>query len=104
MSLLKSVATQTGLALENARLTAVVTEAVAHRERLNRELEIAREVQQRLFPQELPPVPGLDYAGRCRPAQGVGGDYYDFLQFSDGSFGIAIGEYQGKAFGGSHDG
>jgi phosphoserine phosphatase RsbU/P len=96
LSLLKSVASQTGLALENARLTAVVTEAVAHRERLNRELEIAREVQQRLFPQELPPVPGLDYAGMCRPAQGVGGDYYDFLQFSDGSFGIAIGDVSGK--------
>ena len=96
MRLLKSVATQTGLALENARLTAAIADEVAHRERLNRELEIAREVQERLFPQELPPVAGLDYCGYCRPAHGVGGDYYDFLQLPDGKLGIAVGDVSGK--------
>ena len=43
------------------------------------ELEDAREVQQQLLPQRGPAVDGLDYAGRCRPAASVGGDYYDFL-------------------------
>jgi sigma-B regulation protein RsbU (phosphoserine phosphatase) len=41
-------------------------------------------------------VPGLDYAGKCRPAQGVGGDYYDFLELPAGQFGIAIGDVSGK--------
>jgi sigma-B regulation protein RsbU (phosphoserine phosphatase) len=99
LRLLKSVAAQTGLALEVARLTTVVGEEIAHRERLNRELEIAREVQERLFPQELPVIPGLDYTGRCRPAREVGGDYYDFLELPEGKFGIAIGDVSGKGIG-----
>ncbi|HTC79242.1 MAG TPA: GAF domain-containing protein, partial [Terriglobales bacterium] len=79
MRLLKSLAAQTGLALENANLMREIADEVAQRERLNREVEIAREVQERLFPQTLPAIAGLDYAGHCRPALGVGGDYYDFL-------------------------
>jgi sigma-B regulation protein RsbU (phosphoserine phosphatase) len=94
--LLKSVAAQTGLALENANLLQTIADEVAQRERLNREVEIAREVQERLFPQKLPPVRGLDYAGHCRPALGVGGDYYDFLALPHGQLGIAIGDVSGK--------
>jgi phosphoserine phosphatase RsbU/P len=94
--LLKSVANQTGLALENANLMRTVADEVAHRERLNAEVEIAREVQERLFPQTLPVIPGLDFAGHCRPALGVGGDYYDFLALPKGCLGIAIGDVSGK--------
>jgi phosphoserine phosphatase RsbU/P len=94
--LLESVATQTGMALENSHLTEAIASEVAQREVLNRELEIAREVQERLFPQSYPAVPGLDYAGRCRPARGVGGDYYDFLELADGCLGIAVGDISGK--------
>ncbi len=94
--LLRSVAAQAGLALENARLIAEVAAETARREVLNREMEIAREVQQRLFPQTLPPVEGLEYGGACRPALGVGGDYYDFLALSGGRLGIAIGDVSGK--------
>ena len=96
LRLLNSVASQTALALENARLMAAIADEVAQRERLNRELEIAREVQERLLPQELPPVAGLDYAGACRPALGVGGDYYDFIALPTGKLGIAIGDVSGK--------
>ncbi|MGA3088414.1 MAG: SpoIIE family protein phosphatase [Terriglobales bacterium] len=94
--LLKSVAAQAGLALENARLVSAIADEVAHRERLNRELEIAREVQERLFPQTLPPIEGIKYSGACRPALGVGGDYYDFLALPEGRLGIAIGDVSGK--------
>jgi phosphoserine phosphatase RsbU/P len=94
--LLKSVAAQTGLALENARLMSAIADEVAQRERLNREVEIAREVQERLFPQTLPPIAGIEYAGACRPALGVGGDYYDFLALPGGQLGIAIGDVSGK--------
>jgi len=96
LRLLSSVAAQTGLALENGRLTEAIKEEVRAREKHNRELELGREVQERLFPQEYPVVPGLDYAGACRPALGVGGDYYDFLPMSSGGVGIAIGDISGK--------
>jgi sigma-B regulation protein RsbU (phosphoserine phosphatase) len=96
LRLLKSVAAQTGLALENANLMCEMANEVAHRERLNREVEIAREVQERLFPQTLPAIAGLDYAGYCRPALGVGGDYYDFLALPHGHLGVAIGDVSGK--------
>ncbi len=96
LQLLGAVASQTGLALENARLTENIRREIAERERANRELEIAREVQQRLFPQKLPEVRGLDFAGYCRPALGVGGDYYDFIRLDDGCLGIAIGDVSGK--------
>ena len=94
--LLESVAAQTGLALENSRLTTAVANEVAQRERSNREMEIAREVQERLFPQSSPNMSGLDCAGRCRPALGVGGDYYDWLELPGGGLGIAIGDVSGK--------
>ncbi len=94
--LLKSVAAQTGLALENAHLMSAMADEVALRERLNREVEIAREVQERLFPQKFPPIEGIEYAGACRPALGVGGDYYDFLALPNGQLGIAIGDVSGK--------
>src|SRR5215471_21478946 len=90
---------QTALALEVARLTTAIGREMAQRERLNRELEIAREVQEHLFPQRLPFVPGLDYCGCCRPAREVGGDYYDFLELTQGRLGIAIGDVSGKGVG-----
>jgi sigma-B regulation protein RsbU (phosphoserine phosphatase) len=96
LRLLRSVAAQTGLALENSHLTAAVAAEIARREKMNRELEIAREVQERLFPQNFPEIPGLDYAGKCRPALEVGGDYYDFLPLLDRNLGIAIGDVSGK--------
>jgi sigma-B regulation protein RsbU (phosphoserine phosphatase) len=94
--LLDSVAAQTGLALENGRLTAAVAAEVAARAKQARDIEIARDVQQRLLPQEFPPIQGLDYAGTCRAALGVGGDYYDFIPLSKTQLGVAIGDVSGK--------
>jgi len=96
LRLLGSLATQTGLALENGRLTAQVGRQIAERETQRRELEIAREVQERLFPQDYPSVPGLELAGACRPALAIGGDYYDFVPLEGGRLGIAIGDISGK--------
>ncbi len=90
---------QTALAQEVARLTSAIGREMAQRERLNRELEIAREVQEHLFPQRLPVVLGLDYCGHCQPAREVGGDYYDFLGLPGGRLGIAIGDVSGKGVG-----
>lgn len=86
----------TALSLENRRLAAEVASEVAERIKRTRELETARDVQQRLLPQECAAVGGLDYSGSSRPALGVGGDYYDFLRLSDATLGIAIGDVSGK--------
>jgi sigma-B regulation protein RsbU (phosphoserine phosphatase) len=94
--LLRSVATQAALALHNAQLAEQVAAEVAQRARFTREVEIAREVQEQLYPRDLPRAPGLDLAGQCRPARGVGGDYYDFLALDDGRVGVAIGDISGK--------
>ncbi len=96
MKLLQAIAVQMGMALENSRLAVSLADAAAHREVMNRELEIAREVQERLFPQKFPKLVGVDCWGYCRPARGVGGDYYDFLELPDGRLGIAIGDVSGK--------
>jgi serine phosphatase RsbU (regulator of sigma subunit) len=64
--------------------------------RAAQELEIARQVQARLFPQSLPTVRTLEYAGACIPARAVGGDYYDFLNLGQDRLGLVIGDVVGK--------
>jgi phosphoserine phosphatase RsbU/P len=96
MRLLQSVALQTGLVLEVSELAHSLAAEAAQRARVTREIEIAREVQERLFPQEIPQIAGLSLAGACRPARGVGGDYYDFIPLEDGRLAIAVGDVSGK--------
>ena len=96
LRLLESVANHTGLAIENSRLTTAVAEEAAQRERIHREIEIAREVQERLLPRGGPRIEGLDYAGHCRPALTIGGDYFDYIQTPSGEIGFALGDIAGK--------
>lgn len=64
--------------------------------RAAQELEIAKQVQARLFPQRLPPLKTLDYAGLCSQARQVGGDYFDFLSLGRKRIGLVIGDISGK--------
>ena len=64
--------------------------------RTAQELEIAKQVQARLFPQRLPAMQTLEYAGACIQAHQVGGDYHDFLDLGRGRLGLAIGDISGK--------
>jgi serine phosphatase RsbU (regulator of sigma subunit) len=64
--------------------------------RAAQELEIAIQVQARLFPQTQPPLKTLEYAGICIQARQVGGDYYDFLQLGHDRVGLVIGDIAGK--------
>ncbi len=66
------------------------------RERLQRELETAREIQQRLLPSAVPQLPGFSIAGISEPSRQVGGDYYDFLRLPNSNLGIAVGDVSGK--------
>lgn len=63
------------------------------------ELEIAKQVQTRLFPQRQPPLRTLAYAGTCYPARTVGGDYYDFLDLGGRRLGLVLADIAGKGIG-----
>lgn len=82
-----------------ARVRALLRHEREHHENENkmaRELEMAAKVQAGLLPRVQPPIPGLDYAGLCRPARGVSGDYYDFLPLGEGRLGLLVADVSGK--------
>jgi serine phosphatase RsbU (regulator of sigma subunit) len=104
-----SRALPSGILVNIYKLIPTLTEEALAHAKLEREFEIAREVQERLFPQTFPNVAGVEIAAHCRPAQAVGGDYYDLIDIRDGSLaesgttapdcdrlGIAIGDISGK--------
>jgi sigma-B regulation protein RsbU (phosphoserine phosphatase) len=76
--------------------------AMATREaQVARDFEIARTVQQNLFPDKLPSHAGWDFAAACRPAKAVGGDYYDMFEIAPGKILLAQGDVSGKGLGAS---
>ncbi len=81
-------------ALEEQRRA--IAEKLESERRAAQELEIARMVQARLFPQTLPPFGRLDYTGVCVQARQVGGDYYDFLNLGQERLGLVVGDIAGK--------
>ena len=99
--LLESVASQAGITLENIDLAEKMAERMEAERRAAMEIEIARRVQARLFPQKLPPLRTLEYAGGCIQARQVGGDYYDFLDMGSGRLGIVLADIAGKGISGA---
>jgi len=85
-------ASQAALAMDNARLF----EEVVEKERMSRELTIAREVQQRLLPQSLPQMDGLSLSASYVAAHEVGGDYYDYMQIDDHRLALIVADVSGK--------
>jgi serine phosphatase RsbU (regulator of sigma subunit) len=79
----------------------VAAEKLESERRAAHELEIAKQVQARLFPQIFPPLKSLDYAGVCIQARQVGGDYYDFLNLSEDRIGLVLGDIAGKGIAGA---
>ena len=73
-----------------------LAEKLESERRAAQEIEIAKQVQARLFPQTQPPLKTLEYAGLCIQARKVGGDYYDFLNLGGGRLGFVIGDISGK--------
>lgn len=90
--MLMSVAGELAFVIENSKLV----ERTVEEERLRRELALASEVQQRLFPENPPMSNSLELAGYCQPARGIGGDYYDFLALDDEQIGICVADVAGK--------
>lgn len=99
--LLDSVAAQAGIALENIALAEKMAERMEADRRLAQEMEIARQVQARLFPQKPPAMRTLEYTGGCIQARKVGGDYYDFLELCPGRLAMVLADIAGKGVSGA---
>jgi serine phosphatase RsbU (regulator of sigma subunit) len=79
----------------SAMKNAIEKREEAERGKISRELSIAKEVQQKLFPQSAPEVKQLEYFGLCIPAEAVGGDYYDYFKINRKETAFAIGDIAG---------
>jgi len=95
-SLRESIASPAAISLERRR---PLEKIEAHNEAEKRhadDMAIASEVQKMLFPQRMPPLETLDYAGNCEQAWTIGGDYYDFLDMGRGRVGFVLADVSGK--------
>jgi phosphoserine phosphatase RsbU/P len=93
VDLLQAIATQAGLAIHATRVAA----QLARREKLERDLRVARQIQRSLLPANVPQVVGLDFAVHYEPAYQIGGDFYDFIWHDPAHLGLAVGDVSGKA-------
>lgn len=90
--ILSLFANQAAIALENAKLHRLALE----KERLEREMELAAEIQQQLLPKATPTIAGYDVLGWNRPARQVGGDYFDIRALDDRRWVLVVGDVTGK--------
>ncbi|HZW34086.1 MAG TPA: SpoIIE family protein phosphatase [Isosphaeraceae bacterium] len=92
LDVLAAVASQAAIAIENAQMH----ESLLERERLNRDLKLAEQVQKRFLPQSVPTIPGYEFFAHYDPAYEVGGDYYDFVPLPGNRLAVAVGDVSGK--------
>jgi sigma-B regulation protein RsbU (phosphoserine phosphatase) len=92
LELLTGIASSAAIAIENARLYAIAVD----RGRLERELQMAREVQVNLIPRQIPSLPGWEFAAAWHPAREVSGDFYDFVPLDRQRLGIVIADVTDK--------
>ncbi len=90
--LLQSIASQAAVAIENARLQ----EESIEKDRLERQVQIAADVQRRMIPAHPPVIAGFDIGALYVPCFELGGDFYDFLLFGERSIGVAVADVAGK--------
>lgn len=93
VDLLQAIATQAGMAIHATRMAV----QLVRREKLERDLRVARQIQRSLLPANVPDVVGLDFAVHYEPAYQIGGDFYDFIWHDPSHLGIAVGDVAGKA-------
>jgi sigma-B regulation protein RsbU (phosphoserine phosphatase) len=99
--LLASVASQAGIAMRSITLAEKMAERMEAERRAEQEMQIARQVQSRLLPQESPSLKTLECAGKCIQTRAVGGDYYDFLDLGSGGVGLVLADIAGKGMSGA---
>ncbi len=93
LRLLQALCSHIAVAVHNARL---FQRERQEREKMSREVHEARVIQQALLPKSSPLVPGFAISGLCIPAGAVGGDWYDFIPFQDGRWGLVLADVSGK--------
>ncbi|MBL9016858.1 MAG: SpoIIE family protein phosphatase [Myxococcales bacterium] len=93
VDLLQAIATQAGMAIHATRVQA----QLVRREKLERDLRVARQIQRSLLPASVPQVVGLDFAVHYEPAYQIGGDFYDFIWHDPAHLGLVVGDVAGKA-------
>ena len=93
LRLLQALCDHVAVAIQNAQQLQVER---AERRALDREANEARAIQQALLPKSSPYIPGFIVSGRSVPARAVGGDWYDFIPFPDGRWGIVLADVSGK--------
>jgi sigma-B regulation protein RsbU (phosphoserine phosphatase) len=86
---------QTALAVHNLKLQDVYLE----KKRLDKELEVAKKIQQRLMPQEIPQIPGLDVYAQSKPCFEVAGDYFDIIKTEENNYFFVVADVSGKGAG-----
>jgi serine phosphatase RsbU (regulator of sigma subunit) len=99
--LLESVADQAAVALENIRMAEQIADRLEADRRSAHEMDIARAVQSRLFPQVIPQLASLEYQGNCIQARQVGGDYYDFWDLGSHHLALVLADISGKGISGA---
>jgi sigma-B regulation protein RsbU (phosphoserine phosphatase) len=92
LELLNAVANQAAISIENARLYEAEKQKLA----IERDLDLARKIQQGLLPSCIPKVSNLDICGQMVPAMQVGGDYFDLIKVSDSKIFVVVGDVSGK--------
>ncbi len=92
LDVLAAVASQAAISISHASML----ESLLERERLNRDLKIAEQVQKRFLPQVVPSVPGYEFFAHYQPTYQVGGDYYDFVPLAGDRMAVALGDVSGK--------
>jgi len=92
IELLTATVNQSAIAIENARLY----ESEAEKDKIERDLDLARKIQQGLLPKCIPEMNGLDICGQMVPAQQVGGDYFDLIPISGQKLYVIVGDVSGK--------
>ncbi len=97
INLLKILANQGAVAIENARLFQENLE----KHRMEEELNIARDLQMSMLPRSCPKIPGFNIAATSIPAREVGGDFFDFIEMREGKLGLVVGDVTGKSVSGA---
>ncbi|PWH17837.1 MAG: hypothetical protein DDG60_01205 [Anaerolineae bacterium] len=92
LEILTGIAQQAAIAIQND----LFQHEMVARERLETEIQLARQIQQTFLPKALPHLPGWDLAARWRTARQVGGDFYDLFQLPDGKLGLFIADVADK--------
>jgi phosphoserine phosphatase RsbU/P len=92
LDMLVTISSSAAVAIDTARMH----QAIIQRETLERDLKLAREVQLRFLPTDMPQIPGYAFAGLNQPALGIGGDFYNYFHLPDNHLAIVLGDVSGK--------